>query len=69
MARQKRMTCMTGRAKMKSMTPTFRTIRKKFFWISALIFPLVVHSLQLMQSLHASATPAPDEDIDLPPFI
>lgn len=43
MAKQKRITCMTGKAKMNSITPTFRHIRKKFFCNKARIFPLDVN--------------------------
>lgn len=39
MAKQNRITCMTGSAKMNNMTPTFRHIRKKFFCNKARIFP------------------------------
>lgn len=43
MAKQNRITCMTGNAKMNSITPTFRHIRKKFFCNKARIFPLDVN--------------------------
>lgn len=43
MAKQKRITCMTGNAKMNNITPTFRHIRKKFFCNKARIFPLDVN--------------------------
>lgn len=62
MARQNRITCITGRAKINSITPTFRHIRRKFFWRRALIFPVVVHSLQLPQSSHASCNPCFADD-------
>lgn len=41
-AKQKRITCITGSAKMNNMTPTFLHMRKKFFCSKACIFPRVV---------------------------
>lgn len=42
MAKQKSITCITGNAKMNSITPTLRHMRKKFFCNKARIFPRVV---------------------------
>lgn len=41
-AKQNRITCITGNAKMNNITPTFLHIRKKFFCNRARIFPLDV---------------------------
>lgn len=41
-ARQNKITCITGNAKMNNITPTLRHIRKKFFCSKARIFPLDV---------------------------
>lgn len=57
MAKQNKITCMTGRANMKSMTPTFLHIRRKFFCSSARIFPTDVQSEQLEQSSQTSFMP------------
>lgn len=43
MAKQNKITCITGSAKMNNITPTFLHIRKRFFCNKARILPLDVN--------------------------
>lgn len=52
-AKQNRITCITGSAKMNSITPTLRHIRKKFFCSRARILPFVViYANQMYESIY-----------------